>query len=432
MHSKVVSNATWIISCKIIQAIVGLIVSMLTARYLGPSRFGVISYAQSITAFFTPIMQIGLTNILVQEVINYPEEEGAIVGTATLMSFFSSIVCVIGVFLFSCIANKGENVTIIVCILYSVSLIAQSIELIQYWFQAKYLSKFTAVCSLVAYIVVGLYQIILLVTKQSIYFFAVTYTIQYGIIAVILLLLYKRLDGPHLQLSKSVAKRMFSSGRYYIVSGLMVTIFAQTDRVMINMILGDEATGYYSAAVTCAGLSSFVFQAIADSARPAIFESRKISKKDFELNICKLYAVVIYLSICQCLIMTIFSKLVIYILYGSNYYPAVAALRIVVWYTTFSYLGSVRNIWILAEKKQKYLWMINLSGASINIILNIFLIPMCGINGAAIASLLTQIFANIIISYIIRPIRYNNKLMVRGLNIKFILNMIINYKNNKI
>ena len=92
MHSKVVSNATWIIGCKIIQAIVGLIVSMLTARYLGPSRFGVISYAQSITAFFTPIMQIGLTNILVQEVINYPEEEGAIVGTATLMSFFLSLI----------------------------------------------------------------------------------------------------------------------------------------------------------------------------------------------------------------------------------------------------------------------------------------------------------------------------------------------------
>lgn len=428
MHSKVVSNATWIISCKIVQAIVGLIVSMLTARYLGPSRFGIISYAASITAFFTPIMQIGLTNILVQEIIDYPEEEGAIVGTATLMSFLSAIVCVIGVFSFLCIANRGERVTIIVCVLYSISLIAQSVELIQYWFQAKYLSKFTAVCSLVAYIIVGIYQAILLVKSQSIYFFSVTYTIQYTIIAIALLALYKHLDGPSLKVSRYTAKRMFNSGKHYIVSSLMVTIFAQTDRVMINMMLGNEATGYYSAAVTCAGLSSFVFQAIADSARPAIFESRKTSKKDFELNMSRLYAVVIYLSICQCLVMTILSKVIIFILYGSHYYPAVSALRIVVWYTTFSYLGIVRNIWILAEKKQKYLWVINLSGACANVGLNSFLIPLCGINGAAIASLLTQIFTNVVISYIIKPIRFNNKLMIRGLNIKLISNMLLNYK----
>lgn len=62
---------------------------------------------------------------------------------------------------------------------------------------------------------------------------------------------------------------------------------------------------------------------------------------------------------------------------------------------SFSYLGTVRNIWILAEGKHKILWVLNLSGALLNIALNLLFIPVWGINGAALAALLTQIFTNV-------------------------------------
>ena len=55
----------------------------------------------------------------------------------------------------------------------------------------------------------------------------------------------------------------------------MVTFFSLTDRVMITLMLGKEANGYYSAAVSCAALSQFVFAAIVDSMRPSIFRSQE-------------------------------------------------------------------------------------------------------------------------------------------------------------
>ena len=64
--NKVVKNASWIIACKIAQVVLNLIVSMITARYLGPSNYGVITYASSIVAFFAPIVQLGINCILVQ------------------------------------------------------------------------------------------------------------------------------------------------------------------------------------------------------------------------------------------------------------------------------------------------------------------------------------------------------------------------------
>lgn len=424
LKNKILKNASWIIGCKIIQSIIGLLVSMLTARYLGPSNYGIISYAASIVAFFTPIMQLGLANIMVQEIVSRPDEEGTILGTAIAMSVLSAIGCIFGVFVFTFVANASEIVTIVVCVLYSLSLIAQALELTQYWFQAKYKSKYTSLSTLAAYIIISAYQIFLLIEKKEIFWFAITYTLQYGIIAILLILLYKKNNGQKFHFSIEMGKRLFSKSKYYIVSSLMVTIFAQTDKIMLKMMIDDAATGYYSAAVTCSGLSYFVFQAIIDSARPAIFESQQKSKEQFEKNISRLYCVVIYLSLLQCIVMTVFAGLIIHILYGESYSAAIPALRLIVWYTTFSYLGVVRNIWILAEQKQRYLWQINLFGAFANVVLNALLIPHYGIMGAAFASLFTQFFTNVIVGFIIRPIRFNNTLMARGMNLKLLLDFI--------
>ena len=60
---KIAQNAIWIIVCKIAQSIISLVVGMMSARYLGPSNYGVINYAASIVAFAVPIMYLGINNI---------------------------------------------------------------------------------------------------------------------------------------------------------------------------------------------------------------------------------------------------------------------------------------------------------------------------------------------------------------------------------
>ena len=74
--NNVAKNATWIIACKMIQAIVALVINILTARYLGPEKYGLITYATSLVAFVVPLMQLGFSDTLVQEIINNPQKEG--------------------------------------------------------------------------------------------------------------------------------------------------------------------------------------------------------------------------------------------------------------------------------------------------------------------------------------------------------------------
>lgn len=417
-RNSVTKNAAYIIAGKIVQAVLGLVVSMLSARYLGPSSFGLISYAASVVAFAVPIMKLGYSDILVQEIVNSPEDEGEIIGTAMLFNLVSAVACIVGVTAFTYVANPGEPATLIVCVLYSVNLLFQATEMIQYWYQAKLLSQYTTVTSLIAYILVSAYKIYLLVTEKDVYLFAISNAIDYLIISAVLILIYRKIGTKKLGVSFKRGADMFSRGKFFIISNLMVTIFAQTDRIMLKAMLGTEQVGFYSAAVACAGYTSFIFTAIIDSVRPSAFENRKISNERFENSVINCYSVIIWLSLAQCVLFTLLAPFVIRILYGTAYYPSTPVLRLVVWYTTFSYLGAVRNIWILAENKQEYLWKINLFGAIANVVLNLALIPIMGMMGAALASLVTQFFTNVIVGYIIKPIRYNNELMVKGINPK--------------
>jgi len=418
VKNRVVRNASWIIICRIIQAVIAVIISMLTARYLGPSNFGLMNYASSLVAFMAPIMYLGFNSVIVQDLVESPEKEGEILGTAITLSSCSAVMCMGGIFAFVNIVNAGERDTIIVCTLYSTLLVFQAVDLIQYWFQAKLKSKYTSVTILIAYTIVAIYKIYLLATGKNIYWFAVSQSLDYLIIAVTLNIIYRKSGGAKLTFNYDIARDLFSKSKYYIISSMMVTVFAHTDRIMLKLMIDDAAAGYYSAAVSCAGMSSFVFSAIIDSARPIIIKNHSNNRAEFEKNMILLYRVVIILAFMQSVIMTLFAEIFISILYGESYCSTTDILRICVWYNTFSYMGAIRNIWILIEKKQKYLGVINISGASVNVLLNVLLIPIWGANGAALASLITQFFTNFILGFILQPIRANNKFICDALRFK--------------
>lgn len=415
--NRLLKNASWIIVCKIIQSLLGFLISLMSARYLGPSNYGLINYAQSLVVFFTPITLLGFNDILVQEFIHRPEEEGLTLGTTMFFSFCSSLFCTICVVMFAFATSKGDIETVVVCAFFSLSLIAQAFELITYWYQAKLLSKYHAVVGLIAYTIVSIYKVVLLATGKNVFWFAISYAIDYTIVAISLIIIYKKKGGQRFHISKNLAKRLFRKSSPYILSSMMVAIFTQTDKVMLNQMLDSSATGYYSVAVMLGGITSFVYQAIVDSYRPKLFEDLKSGgNSKFDKGIVELYSILIYSALIQAFLMTLLAYPIVLITYGSKYMIAVNTLRIVSWFTTFSCLGIVRNIWILANEKQQYLTLINLSGAIANVVLNFILIPLFGINGAAIASLITQFFTNVIVSIFIRPIRYNNILIIRALN----------------
>lgn len=417
-QSKITKNAVWLIGGRVINMLISLFVGLLTARYLGPGNFGLINYALAYTSFFFSLCTLGINSVIVKNFVDHPDEEGVTIGTTLVLRGISSIlssVMILGIVQF---VDKEEPLTIVVVALCSIGLIFQIFDTFNYWFQSKLQSKYPAMATTVAYIIMSAYKIVLLLLGKNVEWFAVATSVDYICIAIFLFVVYKRKKGPQLKFSVKKAKELLGSSYHYILAGLMISIYGSTDKLMLKQMLGESAVGYYSTAVQVCNLWVFVLSAIIDSLFPSIMELYAKDKAAFERKNRQLYAIVFYCSVSVSVLFVVFGGIAIHIMYGAAYMPAVAPLRIVTWYVAFSYLGVARNAWVVCEEKQKYLKYLYLGAAVVNVILNVLMIPWLGTSGAALASLITQFSTILVFPFLIKDLRSNAKLMLDAIFLK--------------
>lgn len=421
LKNKVVKNAGWLMMGKIIHMVLSFFIGLISARYLGPSNYGLINYANAYTTFFTSICTLGINSIIVKNFVDKPDEEGESLGTTIVLRLVSSFLSV-GVIVFIVwMVDGNEPLTLWVVALYSISLLFHSFDIFRQWFQSKFLSKYYAIATLISYVAASAYKVILLITGKSVEWFAVSNTVDYIIVAVILCFFYKMCNGSKLSFSFKKSRELLSSSYSFILSGLMTAIFASTDKFMLKQLMDSSTVGFYALSVTISSMWVFILSAVIESMFPSIMKFHNVDKNKYESYNKRLYALVFYISllasVCICLIAPLFIRVV----YGEAYLPAVEPLRIVVWFVAFSYLGVARDAWIVCEKKQKYLKYLYFGSAMSNVVLNLLLIPSFGASGAAFASLVTQISTVFVFPLFIKELHPNVRLMAEAIILKDVL-----------
>ena len=419
--NRTVKNAGWLIGEKIAQALINLIVSILTTRFLGPANYGLINYGIAYTAFFMSLCTLGINSILVKEFTDKKYDEGTILGTTVFLRMMSSALSIGIIYCVVSFVDADEPTTILVTLLCSLGLFFNVFEAFNYWFQSRLQSKVTAIASFIAYVITAGYKIILLILKKDVQWFAFATSVDYICIAVVLLICYQKYNGIKLKVSTACSKHLLGKSYQFILTGMMVAIYGYVDKFMLKHMISETETGYYSTAVTVATMWCFVLSAIISSVYPSITASYKAGNTAlFEKRNKQLYAIVFYLSLFVSSVFTIFGKYAILIIYGRSYLPAASPLRIATWYVAFSYLGVARDAWVVCENKQKYLKYIYLSSCAANVALNSIFIPIWGASGAAFASLITQMLT-IFVAACIKPLRPNAKLMLDAILLKGLL-----------
>lgn len=416
--SRVKRNAGWLIGGNIVNKLVAFIVNIWTARYLGPSNYGLINYAAAYTTLFFSLCTLGINSVIVKELIDHSDDEGTTMGTTLVLQGASSLLSIGMICLIVFFLNSGEKQTLLVTFLCSLGLFFQMMDSLKYWFQSKLESKYAAIATTVAYTISSLYKVVLLITGKSVVWFAIATSVDYLCVAIILYATYRKMNGPRFRFSKEKAKSLFFSSYHFILSGLMISIYGATDKLMLKNMMDESAVGYYGTAVSICNVWVFILAAIIDSYKPVITELHNTNYKEFENKNIQLYSIVFYCSVTVSLLITVFAQFGINLLYGKAYLPAVQPLRIITWYVAFSYLGVARDTWIVCERKQKYLPLIYMGAAVTNVILNTIMIPNWNASGAAFASLVTQISTVFVFPLIIKDFRPNVKLMTRAVMLK--------------
>lgn len=426
---KFINNTGWMIGGRIFQMVLSFVITMITARYLGPSNYGIINYVASFCALFTPLCTLGLNDIIVKELVDMPEREGETVGTMIGLRLLSSLLAVFSVIILVSILNNGSRLYIVIALLQSVSLVFNSFETITYWYQYRLESKKTTIITSIAFFVMSAYKVAILIMQKDVRWFAATSSIDIVLIAVMVFGSYKNDNGQTMSFSWTRAKTMFSKSNAFIISGLMVALYGQMDKLMLKEMMGETEVGYYAAAMTLCGTWPFILNAIVDSARPILMDLHNTDRELYVVRTKQLYAAIIWTGIFMGAVITIFAPILVRVVYGNEFINAVHPLRIIAWCSCFAFLGVSRQIWTLSEGLQRYEKDLAFCGTSFNLALNLCLIKEMGATGAAIASLLAQVLTNYLLPFFIKDLRYNSVLitesfLLKGINIKEVIMLI--------
>jgi O-antigen/teichoic acid export membrane protein len=104
--------------------------------------------------------------------------------------------------------------------------------------------------------------------------------------------------------------------------------------------------------------------------------------------------------------MTLLSNWLVTVLYGDAYREAGQVLMIQVWAGMFVYLGMASGNWLIIENHQQLAFYRTFLGAIINIMLNLVLIPVYGLMGAAVATVISYMFAGFLFDFFNKSTRH--------------------------
>ena len=415
-QKKFIKNTGWLIFDKIVHMLMSLVVTGAVARHLGEYDYGIINYGLSFVNIFAIISKMGIDGIIVSELVKDKENEGTIVGTTLGLRMISSLLSILATLIFVYVLNPSEWIVVVVSVIESFTLIGWVFDTLDYYFQANLLSKYSALARTLSYPVVCVYRLLLVWLESSLVWFAFATVIDALIIGILLVWFYRKSKGRKLSFSWCFGKHLLSQGRHFILVNLLVTIYTQMDRLMIGGLADQSQVGLYSAAMTIANLWVFIPNALIDSARPIIMELKYQHKEVlYQKRWSQLHAAIIWLSICAGVLVTFFGKLALWIIYGEAFLGALSVLLILIWSRLFSLLGLLRSTWMLCESLEKYIKYFIGLGAVMNMILNSMLIPKFGAEGAAVATLLTEIAASFVVSSLYKKTRGLTKHIFDGL-----------------
>ena len=384
-------NTGWLCFDKAVRFLAGMLIFAWTARYLGPSNFGILNYCLAFISLFSVLSNLGIDGIVIREIINNPQSQKETLGSAFFLKFIGGIFAVIASFLVIIVLKPGDRLVWSLVIILSTMYIFQSLDVIDYWFQTKVLSKYVVIARLTAYVIVSMIKIILLIKQAPLIYFGVIMGLEYFIASIALLIVYK-LQNQEIKLWRVNFKSMkllLVNGWPLAISTLFITIYMRIDQILVGNMLGNKSLGIYSAGVTISELWYFIPMAIASSVFPAILYSKKQSEKIYMERLQLYYDFMTWFGIIVAVFFTLFSTLIIGLLYGPEFKEASKVLSILIWTGVSTCLGLASGQYLLSEDKVKISFYRTMIGVILNVFFNLLLIPRLGIVGSAIATFIS-------------------------------------------
>jgi len=412
----IIANMGWLFFDRILRMGLGLFVGVWVARYLGPEQFGSLNFAIAYVAIFGALSTLGLDGIVVKYVVREPELKFEILSSAFLLRLLSGTLAFIGASTLIFFLRPLDFQFQLMIAIIAFGMIIQSFDIIDLYFQALVKSKYTVIAKNGAFVVSALYRVILILYKAPLLAFAIASLIEIVVGSAGLIVFYVRRHEIIQWRPKVITiKTLLAESWPAILSGLAIMIYMRIDQVMLASMRDNREVGLYSVALRFSEIWYFLPMIIISSVMPSLTNAKQESEQLYIHRLQHMFNALVKFAYVIIIPMTFLSTFLVSGLYGKLYSGAGGILAIHIWSALFVFLGVGMSPWLLNEGLLKLSLAITLSGALLNIILNIFLIPKFGGMGAASATLITQMMTSFVANALIPRLRLIFWMQVRAI-----------------
>lgn len=386
-----------------------LVVSIYVARYLQPEKFGLLSYSLVFTAVFMGVARLGMDSILIKEVgkADSVQEKGEIVTTAFLMMVVSALLC-IGMVFVSAYALNGWGVMLGYVMLISMGMIFQSFLVVDYWCKAEGTPIYTAMALSLSHVVNAAIKVILVLNNSEFFYFIVAHALEMLVIAVFMsvVLVKRRLLMPLSLPKNSRVKPLLRLAGPLVVSSVAIVLYMRVDQVFIAKMLGEHHLGVYAAATRLYEACVMVFAIFAAAILPMLVKLKSEGVETYEQALLKLFKIAFWVGVAVGVGLYVLSGSLIYYLFGEAYAEASSVLRVLALSISFTALGSLTARYLLLEGWGGKIAIRTMVALIVNVVLNVVLIPVYGVQGAAFATVICIVVSNFLIDFFDKELRF--------------------------
>ena len=353
----------------------------LYTNILSVAEYGTVDLMTILTTVLVPIITLNLSEAVLRFSLDKDADREKILNIVTLVSMITALISIVMIPVL-----KIFEITSPYSLLLAMYILTFSISSIL-------LCYMRGIEKLLDYSVISIIQTILIATlniifltkfKMGIRGYIVAYIVSYITTIILCFIRSNMIKHLSFKLDKKLLKEMLKYSVLLIPNSLMWWIMNSMDRVMVTSIINVEANGIYAVSYKIPSILT-TFTNIFNQAwmYSAVKEKNSKDKDEYTTKIFKT------LSICVTtvlILILVILKPLLKIYVGNKFYDAWKYVPTLLIGSAILTLGSFLANEYTAHKDSKGFLFSSLTGAVINLILNIALIPRIGVLGAAVAT----------------------------------------------
>ena len=392
-------NSIWNALQQVSNLASGSVFAIVLAWVLPLRDYGVYSYALALCTVGFAVTTAGLNGLGIKYIVAEGMRGARSVAAILLIRelFCVATYLVLGAISFT----SHDRLTTVATLVALSSLFVRALDAPELWYMAHMRSRRTAMIRVITVTVMVVVRIIAIVVLPNVWLFIGIFVAETALASLWILWRFCfEPDAPTMaRPARAEIRSMLNESSPLALSAIADQINQRAAIVIIQPLLGSVAVGVYSLAARVSELAYFLPIVVMNATLPVLLRALEDSRQTgsdlrYRRMLQVAYDRTFQFGIGVAIVVTAVCLSPAKHLVSAELQPVFGILAIHIWASPFVFMGAVYSKWIIAEG---YLWSSLLRhgvGAVANIALNFTLIPLWGLYGAALATVVSYAISN--------------------------------------